>query len=122
VTLFALEEAGSWTADDVFERLGLVLPSGWRCEKTAEGEWHRIALLDAEGVQQWSGEHVDLRLLGLDALGWLRLRGHQVRNPAWRPRVEEVPLQRPPMPLISVASDPADLDPDEVGAVYKTSR
>lgn len=122
--MFSLEETLTWTADDVFERLRTrgVLPPGWTVKRTVEGGWHRVVLLDAEGGQQWLGENADPKLVGLDALGWLRVRQHQVKQPVWRPRESEVPLHRPPDPLVSAAPDPPDVDPDEVAAVYKPSR
>jgi len=120
--VFSLEETLTWTADDVFTRIRLVLPPGWKLERTLEEGWHYLKVLDAEGVQQWAGEHVDPKLAGLDALGWLKLRGYQVRNPVWQPREREVPHYQPSGVVVSSQPDPADLDPSEIDAVYRTSR
>jgi len=120
--MFSLEETLTWTADDVFVRIRLVLPPGWKLEYALEEGWHYLKVLDAEGVQQWAGEHVDPKLAGLDALGWLKLRDYQVKNPAWQPREHEVPHYRPSGVVVSSQPDPADLDPKEIDAVYRTSR
>jgi hypothetical protein len=120
--VFSIEETRIWTAEQVFDRLRAMLPAGWTIAQAVESGWHSVILQDAEGVQQWAGEHVDPKFVGLDALGWLRVRGQAVKNPAWRPRDQEVSLHRPPMPVVSAVPDPEDLDPKEVEAVYRTSR
>jgi hypothetical protein len=120
--MFSLEETLTWTSDEVHERLRSVLPAGWSLERTTEAGWHRVTLLDPAGIQQWTGEHPDPKFVGLDALGWLRLRNHQVKHPAWKPRETEVPLYRDPVLVSAPVPDPPDLDPSEVEAVYRTTR
>lgn len=120
--MFSLEETLTWTAEDAHERLQAVVPAGWSVERSEEAGWHRVALLDAAGVEQWAGEHPDPKFIALDALGWLRLRDHRVKNPAWKPREAEVPLFREPGVVQSPVPDPPDLDPDEVATVYRTTR
>ena len=120
--MFSLEETLTWTADDVFARIRSVVPAGWAVERSVVDGWHRVVLRGPEGVEQWAGEHADPKIIGLDARGWLRLRHHQVRHPAWKPREAEVPLHRPAGAVVSAEPDPADLDPSEVEAVYRTSR
>jgi len=120
--VFTPEETKTWTAEDVFYRIRSVLPAGWKLERTLEEGWHYVKVLDAEGAEQWAGEHLDPKLAGLDALGWLKLRGHRVENPAWAPREHEVPHYRPPGAVVSSQPDPEDLDPAEIDAVYRTSR
>jgi len=120
--VFSLEETRTWTADDVCDRIRSVLPPGWQLERALKDGWHSLLVRDAEGVQQWFGEHPDPKLVGLDALGWLKLRGYRVKNPAWKPREQEVPHYQPQGVVLSSQPDPADLDPDEINAVYRTSR
>lgn len=121
--MFSLEETLTWTVDDVYERIRVVVPAGWTVDRGLENGWYRVVLRDAEGVEQWAGAHIDPKFIGLDALGWLRVRNHQVQNPAWKPRENEVPLYRPPISASSDAPDPDDLDPEEVEAlVYRTTR
>jgi len=122
--MFTLEETTTWTADDVFARIRLSLPLEWEWELTRDFQsgWLSAAIKDTEGKTQWLGEHTDAKILFLDALGWLRLRDHKIKHPVWKPRDQEVPLYRPPVPVTTNIPDPPDLGPDEVDAVYKTSR
>lgn len=120
--MFSLEETTTWTAEDVLVRIRLSIPTTWKLNWSFDGGWYHASLLDSEGGTQWSGEHPDQKFLFLDILGWLTVRDHKVKHPAWKPREQEVPLYRPPVPSTSGIPDPPDLDPDEVDVVYKTSR
>lgn len=120
--MFSLEETLTWTVDDVFARIRSVLPAGWVIERSVVEGWHHVVLRAGDGVEQWSAEHADAKIVGLDSLVWLRLRSHQVRHPVWKPREAEVPLHQAPGAVISSEPDPEDLDPSEVAAVYRTSR
>lgn len=120
--MFSIEETTTWTADDVLSRIRLVLPKGWTFDHSVTEGWYRATLSDVEGVQQWGGEQPDQKILFLDALGWLAVRKHEVKHPAWKPREHEVPFYQPTSPRVSPDPDPADTDPDEVAAVYKTTR
>ena len=117
---FSLGETTTWTAKDAYERLKESLPKNWVLGHKVHEGWHQASILDDEGTQKWAGERADPKILFLDGLGWLSLQAHQVRNPVWRPRTQEVPLHRPP--LKEEVPDPLDLDPSEVESVYKTSR
>jgi len=124
--VFTPEEASTWTTKDVLVQIKAYLPSGWGFEYTHDlpSGWYSAYLRDGEpdSPKPWSGEHLDPKILFLDALGWLAVRGQKVKHPVWS-RKGEVPLYHPtPIPVVSTAPDPADLDPDEVEAVYKTSR
>lgn len=118
--MFSLGETTTWTAQDAYERLKGSLPREWVLKHETQDGWHRALIFDGEGNQKWAGEQADPKILFLDALGWWRLQTHQVQNPVWRPRTQEVTLQRPP--LKEEIPDPLDLDPNEVESVYKTSR
>jgi hypothetical protein len=109
------------TAEEALTQLKQEIPASWivSCVKRKDN-WYQASLTDSEGQVQWSGEHLDPKILLLDALGWLQTRNHQVKHPAWKPREHEVPLYRPP--ITGVIPDPPDLDPIEVEKVYKTSR
>jgi hypothetical protein len=115
--MFSIEEIISWTAEEAIERIKHVIPKSWEYSYSEEGGWHRISLKDEDGELLWSGEHADLKILALDALGWYRLRNHEVKNPMWKPRENEVSFQRPP--VSESVPDPPDLNPKEVDAVYR---
>jgi len=115
-------EATTWTAEDVVVRIRKSLPAGWAFSSKCEAGWWQASLVDAEGVGMWAGEHPDPKVLYLDALGWLTVRDQPVQHPVWKPRTGEVPLHRPEPTVMPSVADPADLDPDEVAAVYKTTR
>lgn len=118
--MFSLGETTTWTAEDARVRLQHSIPATWKLSYRVEEGWHLASLVDQGGDLVWSGENADQKILFLDALGWLRLRKHQPSNPMWRPRGQEVPLHRPAVE--DKYPDPLDLDPEEVAAVYKTSR
>lgn len=119
--MFSIEEIMTWTAEEAVARLRVVIPTTWTFEYSVDADgWHQISLLDEKKEVQWVGERVDLKLLALDALGWLRVRGHQTQNPIWKPREREVPLFRPQ--IQETTPDPPDLDPDEVSAVYRDKK
>jgi hypothetical protein len=116
--MFSIEEAMAWTAEEAVLQLKQAIPSLWKlkCSTDADG-WFQITLLDEKEQVLWSGEHVDLKILALDVLGWFCIRDYQIQNPVWTPRKKEVPLYRPP--VSEKAPDPPDLDPDEIDAVYR---
>jgi hypothetical protein len=119
--MFTIEEAATWTPEETLDRLKQVIPTSWVLKHSVDDDgWHEASLLDEKGIVQWSGEHVDQKILFLDALGWFRTRGRKIENPIWQPREREVSLYRPA--VSQETPDPPDLDPDEVAAVYKTSR
>lgn len=120
--MLPLEDTTNWTADDALAYLKKVLSPDWRLEsRTTDDGWPCLVLTNEEGVQ-WEGEHPDPKILYLNALGWVsyRKRQYKVKNPVWQRRNEEVPLARPPVK--EETPDPPDLDPDEVDAVYRSSR
>lgn len=118
--MFSIEEVSTWSAEDVLVRIRKSIPNTWSITHSFSNGWHSLLLLGEEGVVQWSGEHVDQKILFLDALGSFQLRSHKLTTPAWKPRDREVALYRPSEDFTAVFTpDPADLDPDEVAAVYK---
>jgi hypothetical protein len=76
--------------------------------------------VDENNQVQWSDSYLDLKILFLNALGWLQVRDHQITHPAWKPRDREVPLYRPP--IRDDNPDPPDLDPNEVALVYNSTK
>ena len=119
--MFTLTEAAAWSVDETLLKVMEDMPVGWRFHDRTVGNTFYAWVTDDSGAQVWSGEQQDRKLLLLDCLGWLRIRGHQTSNPMWRARASEVPLHRPSI-APSPVPDPPDLDPDEISAVYKTSR
>lgn len=119
--MFTLTEASAWSEADTLIKVLEALPVGWSFREKAVDSTFYASVIDASGAQLWSGEQRDRKLLFLDCLGWLRVRDHKTKNPIWKVRESEVPLHRPAIHP-SPTPDPPDLDPDEVAAVYKTSR
>lgn len=118
--MFTLAETTTWTAEDTLMKVREALPDGWTIRERFSGSKYYADLFDQDGATMWSGEQEDPRLLFLDCLGWLSVRGYKTKNPVWKARDTEVPLHRPA--ISTSIPDPPDLDPDEVAAVYKTSR
>jgi hypothetical protein len=118
--VFSPAEVTTWSVPDVLSRIADALPDGWTLGQDFDGINYQAGVLDAQGVVLWSDEHRDPKLLFLNCLGWLHTRTHKTRHPAWKARDAEVPLYRPS--ISSKDPDPPDLDPDEIAAVYKTTR
>jgi len=119
--MFCLEEATAWIVDEVLDKLRTSLPSTWDFSYRVEEEWYQAVLMDGEGVLQWSGSSPDPKLLFLDALGWILMRKHVVKNPVWKPREQEVPLYNSSTDAKDVIPDPLDLDPDEIETIRRNS-
>lgn len=117
--MISLSEMTTWSAEDALARLKIEVPSDWTVEVDASDEGVSLVLSNSEGEQMWAGGHIEPKILFLDALGWLSTRSHAF-SPAWQPRTQEVPLHRPE--IQQKMDDPPDLDPEEVEAVYKSTR
>lgn len=119
-----IEEMSLWTVDDVMVQVRLLLPSGWEVTQGREGSFFVSTLSDSSGTVQWDRYNTDLRLLLLDAYGWLLLRNSRPANPSWSREKEitpktvqgEVGLEGVPVP------DPEDLDPKEIQAILAGRR
>lgn len=118
--MFTLAEVTLWDVEETLRRLTAALPPGWKLTVRVESGYSVAEVCDAEGERRWLGSNPDPKLLYLEGLGWLMVRDHKPTHPAWRPREREVVL-RVPNPL-SNESDPPDLDPEEVAAVYRAKR
>lgn len=118
--MFTLTETAFWSADVALERLNAALPVGWKLALREEAQYSIAELYDENGLQVWHSFNLDPKPLYLDGLGWLMLRSHKPLHPAWRPREYEVQLSVPAVQAHEPI--PADLDPDEVLAVYKNRR
>lgn len=119
--MFSLFEASTWTTDEVLAQIKAHGPKDWATAIRYDGNQSSLQLLDADQNEVWAGFGPDLKVLGLDCLGWLLLRSHTTRNPAWAPRTSEVPLYQPVKDSAAVFEVP-DLDPDQVAAVYKAKK
>lgn len=118
--VFTAAEISLWGPEEAEFAVRQSVPSGWELAVRVEDGLAVSEIRDSQGVVVWFGSNWDLKLLYLDALGWLMIRNHKPLHPAWRPRQRDLPLSVP-----SYASDepePLDLDPDEVAAVYKVRR
>jgi hypothetical protein len=125
-----LEEVTTWSPDEIRAAIRDLLPKGWAFEEKpfTEGS-RRIRLLrpgEKELEVEWSEYHIDARLLLLGAYGHLWLRQHQPhRDSPWVRRnnpTREAVTRRVNTSGRSHIPDPADVDPDEVEAVYEEAR
>jgi hypothetical protein len=119
--MIALAEMTTWSAQDVQGAILSDLPSGWQFSAKIVNGWHVAKFVDDADLVVWEEQSADQRLLFFTAYGWLHLRGHKPKIPAWKLRTGEV---NPSQTIVGRASshvevpDPEDLDPAEVAAVY----
>ena len=125
-----LEEVTTWSLDEIRFGIQDLLPKGWVFEEKplAKGS-RRVRLLrpgEKELEVEWGRYHVDPRLLLLGAYGHLWLRHHQPhRDSPWVRRnnsTREAVTRQVNASYRSRVLDPADVDPDEVEAVYEEAR
>lgn len=127
-----LEEMTTWSPDEVLQEIQRVLPKGWTLKSgTTKTGFHVSVLLPAvegeERVLAWEDYHVDQRILLFNAYDWIVTRGGSsvpVKSPiSRRQRLAQQAGTRWAEALRKEAvSDPEDVDPDEVNAVYETFR
>jgi hypothetical protein len=117
----SVDEMERWTADDARQEINKILPAGWSFEAHRDEEgWCHASFHSADGPI-WSESHPDLKLLLLNAFGWLWLRGQKPKHPAWRIREGAKPARPAPQPHPAVA-DPPDLDPEEINSLVYGKR
>jgi len=121
--MYELEEMSAWTPDEVLVKIRENIPSGWGFHYgiSTEDNWVYAIVKDSEGVELFSETQGDPKILFLDLLGWLMLRGQKAQHPAWQRRSGEVnPNKRETrQPKSSTEPEPADLDPVEVAEFFK---
>lgn len=121
--MYDLEEMATWTPDEVLAKIRDQLPKGWELEcGVGEDNWVFAALKDGEGDEQWSETNVDAKLLFLDLLGWLMLRGEKVVHPVWQRTGEVDPNKQfrgKRQSRVDPDPDPEDLDPAAVAAFHR---
>jgi uncharacterized protein (DUF2235 family) len=112
-----LAEMTAWSIEEARAEIDSALPAGWVFTQSHVGLF-RALIRDAEGAVQWSESNYDERLLLLDTFGWLWTRTLEAPTEGpWAPRRAELTsrsVQRHALKL----SDPEDIDPDELAAVY----
>jgi len=115
-----LEEVSAWSNDELDAQIHSLLEPGWTFNVRPEDGWWYGIVADAEGGQEWADSQADVRLLLLNAYGWLYTHRQQPKDPLWRRRQELDPrVVRGQVSLCGVTvPDPEDLDPNEVRAVY----
>jgi hypothetical protein len=122
--MFSLQEMTAWTPGEIEAAVHTALPPGWRFSFELVESFYWASYTDADEKVVWARENPDLRIVLLDAYGWLWARKNEASRPFWRPRHFETPPPKPgPMshPGIPVP-DPADLDPDEIAVVYRSGQ
>jgi hypothetical protein len=100
------------------------LPPGWYLEITQNEttDMWRVRVLDDNRAEQWKVVDITPKQVLLHAVGWLEIRDSQAHvNPQWARRTGEITTQRlheAAFRQTAPEKDPADLDPEEVVAVY----
>lgn len=85
-----IEEMTTWSTDEVLAHVLLSLPDGWKFDYTTVDRLTAGHIYDDDGVEQWASEEPlpDVRMVFLDAYGWLQTRNATVRHPVWSRRGE----------------------------------
>lgn len=124
--MYDVEEMATWTPDEVLAKIRDQLPKGWELEcGVGEDNWVFATVKDGEGGDQWNETHVDPKLLFLDLLGWLMLRGAKVEHPAWHRSGEVDPNKQfrgKRQPKVAREPDPDDLDPAAVAEFHRRQK
>ena len=120
---YSLEEMSAWTPEEIVLRIREELPKGWTTDYgyNKEDRLFFFTFLDGEGEERWSELGLTAQILFLDAYGWLTLRGKKPQHPVWQRRGEIDPRTiGVPVPAVArePVTDPEDVDPAEVAAVY----
>ena len=116
------EEMATWSVEDVKDQISGLLPLAWTVENAEDDGFFICTIKDGQGESKWRRALYNLRLVLLDAYGWLYTRNNVPSNPAWGRRRELTPEQ-----VLGHAShlrsapgpDPEDLSPDEIRSVYE---
>lgn len=126
--MFDLNVISTWTVDEAIAEVHVRLPPGWslRLEEEPHGFFHSL-IVDAEGKLQWESPAAPertpgagLRVVVLDAYGWLYARQHQPKHPKWALRPDLTPAAVNARFGLTAAKpgqqvpDPGDLDPNEI--------
>lgn len=114
-------DAGSWSNHRIEQEIAAMLPSGW-----SFGFYQDPDLVDwvfrfesTGGKVEWWDRNPALNLLLLSALGWLHLRdSKKVKHSPWVRRRETAHRPTRFERAQATVSDPPDLDPAEIEAVY----
>ena len=118
-----LEELADWDVGELHNHILSVLPEGVVFKLEPPSPYFRGIYTNQDGDILWADVNPDLRILLLDAYGWLWKKTAKVSpNSVWTPRQREV-MPRPSvgprtLPGVSIP-DPEDLDPAEITALYE---
>lgn len=117
-----LEEMTVWTPDDIEAEIRQILPKGLSFECGFDKEagtwfthfWHMQNGQKVTDYQDWGWEQ---RITYFNAYGWVwvRMTPPPSAGSPWVRRREAVPV---PPSKVPQTPDPADLDPNEIRAVY----
>lgn len=125
-----LEEMTAWTAEDIEAAIRQTLPQGTAFEcgfDRQAGQWFVRVLRLVDGATQVAFEDsgIDRRITYFNAYGWIWARQQPKPSPnsPWvrrrevtRDSVQQTVAKRTRVP------DPADVDPEEIAAVYAAWR
>jgi len=112
-----LTEMTVWSVEDILVVVNNMLPNGWSVARVADDQFY-LDIADESGTTVWSNTSLDERLLLLDAFGWLLLRdAPRPEDGPWAPRQREL-THRIVTADAKAFTDPADLDPVVLDAVY----
>jgi hypothetical protein len=116
---FDLETITTWTLDETRAAITLLLPEGWTHTvfEQDDGVWG-VEIYDVESTEIWADSHPDLKLVLLNAYGFLWRRSYVPSNPMWQRRRDDLrEVARRGMMHVPGAEDlpdPEDFDPDSV--------
>lgn len=107
----------SWSAEEALAQVYMSLPKGWKFKQQTVDRLTMAFIHDADGVEQWQSEEPlpDVRVIYLEAYGWLNTRGSEIRHPAWsRQREIDRRAVNERFGIRADTPDPQELDPDVI--------
>ncbi len=119
--MIAIEEVALLSTEEAVAEVFVRLPAGWRFEREHYEGFYVGTLQNSDREVQWTSDpSPDLKIVALDACGWLHARDHKPQNPNWvrrRDTVGTLPVQgRMSLPGLNLP-DPGDLDPEEISVI-----
>lgn len=121
-----IEEMSAWSDVELVAEIQTLLPPGWfvRIDANPEGYWEVSvdrATDTPEPITEFFESHIDKRIALLNIYGAIGAYKARSRSEQWIGGRRE--LTKQPVRIKSSAiPDPADLDPEEVEAVYLLMR
>jgi hypothetical protein len=113
----SVEEISAWSVDELITEIKVLLPSDQALSiEPQSGYWVVRVIKDEELIQEET--NLDQRLALLNVFGSLWASSGVSEDSPWC-RKRELPRSSIPESSLYDASDPEDLNPDEIQAFYK---